>query len=293
VQPPRYDTKISPKPKEKFKGKETRKGKGKQIASKVIFPNLARSSSVNLLEPEDMSRYIADAPPLYSQEDAPKSPSSKDKGKGKATDNLFSPLVAETQTLATPGRRAPKNQYPAEKLASSVERRLANYAISHPPGWFDDLPQINEELFKDSPHKEYKMVLIHTARCNVCLQYNKGTLFLCTDCTASICDGCADQKCDDGAASGVAGDDVVVATAKETSGEDAIGTTSYVGTTGEAVDVTEPRLDWCGPYHEVFRGAHLEWKAAIEVKDGFVSAEGVEFKSGTSKKGGRKEKATR
>jgi hypothetical protein len=258
-----------------------------------MFPNLARSSSVNLLEPEDMSRYIADAPPLHPQEDALKSPSSKDKGKGKATNDLFSSLAAETQTPATAGRRAPKNLYPAKKLASSVERRLANYAISHPPGWFDDLPHINEELFKDSPHKEYKMVLIHTARCNVCLQYNKGTLFLCADCAASICDRCADRKCDDGAANDAARDDVVIATAKETGGEDAIGTTSCVKTTREAADVTEPRLDWCGPYHEIFRGAYLEWKTAIGVKDGFVSAEGVEFKSGTGKKGGRKGKATR
>jgi hypothetical protein len=258
-----------------------------------MFPHLARSSPINLLEPEDMSRYIADAPPLHPQEEPTKSPSSKDKGKGKATDNLVSPLATNAQTSATPSRRAPKNQHPAEKLASSVKRRLANYAISHPPGWFDDLPQINEELFKDSPHKEYKMVLIHTARCNVCLQYNKGTLFLCADCTASICDGCADRKCDDGAANGVAGDDVVVATAKETSGENSIGTTGYVGTAREAADVTAPRLDWCGPYHEVFRGAYLEWKAATGVKDGFVSAEGVELKSGTRKKGGGTEKATR
>jgi hypothetical protein len=83
-----------------------------------------------------------------------------------------------------------------------------------------------------------------------------------------------------------------MATIEDTSREDAIGTTICVGTAGEAADVTEPRLDWCGPYHEVFRGAYLEWKAASGGKDGFVSAEGVEFKPSTGKKSGRKGKAT-
>jgi len=260
-----------------------------------MFPNQASSSSINLLASEDMSHYIVDAPPLYPQEDAPKPPSSKDKGKGKATDDLSSSLATETQPRPPPSRRAPKSDHLAKNLASSVERRLANYAVSHPPGWFDDLPQINEELFKDSPHKEYKMVLIHTARCNVCLRYNKGTLFLCADCTVSICEGCADRKCDDGAANDAVGDgdDVVMATVEETGGEDVIGTTSCVGATGEAADVTEPRLNWCGPYHEVFRDAYLEWKAVGGGNDGFVSAECVEFKPKTSKKGGRKGKATR
>jgi hypothetical protein len=258
-----------------------------------MFPNLASSSSVNLLESEDMSRYIVDAPPLYPQEDAPKSSSSKDKGKEKAMDDLSSSLAAETQPPPPPSRRAPKSDCPAKKLASSAKRRLANYAISHPPGWFDDLPQINEELFKDSLHKEYKRVLVHTARCNVCLQYNKGTLFLCVDCTVSICEGCADRKCDDGAANDAAGDDAAMVTVEETGGEDAIDTTSCVGAIGEAADVVEPRLDWCGPYHEVFRNAYLEWKAADRGSDGFVSAEGVEFKLSTSRKSGRKGKTTR
>ena len=149
------------------------------------------------------------------------------------------------------------------------------------------------------------MVLIHTARCNVCVHYNKGTLFMCADCTVSICEGCADQKSGGGLGDGLAGEEVEMAEAPSTSevadartivaaAEPTKGGGDVIATTAgeEAISATEHKLDWCGPYHEIFSSAYLEWKAAGGSRESFVSTEGVEFKPSGCKQGGRKRKAT-
>jgi hypothetical protein len=276
--------------------------KGRATGGIVIFPNLTPSSRAEIMQSEDLSRYVVDAPPLPGQGAVGES-SSRDKGKGKATDAPSSSSAFQIKAPATPHNEATQTSYAVQKITSSVERRAANYTVTHPPGWFDNLPPINDDLFKDSPHHEYKMVLIHTARCNVCLQYNKGTLFMCADCTVSICEGCADRKCGVGVENDADREDVAMAEGN-TGGEDADAETfaaaesatagGHVAITeaGEAVDAAQRRLDWCGPYHEIFRSAYLEWKAVGGGRDDFVSAEGVEFKASTGKMGGRKRKAS-
>ena len=283
------ETKISPKSKEKGKEKETVKDNGKTAKSGAMFPNLARTCPANLQEREDLSRYVVDAPPLPQQDDRAEE-SSKDKGKGKASETPSSSATLFAGSLATPGPKPKACAFQTKKVAASVERRASNYAVHHPSGWFDDLPPINEDLFLDSPHKEYKMVLIHTARCNVCLQYNKGTLFMCAACTVSICEGCADIKSGVSVANGDDGDDVVMAGAgKEGRAEEDAGVTTTEDA-GEAADAR--KLDWCGPYHEIFRDAYLEWTVAEGARKGFTSSGGVAFKTSTGKQGGRKRKAT-
>jgi hypothetical protein len=289
---------VSMMPKEKGKGRETGNGKSKAAGSTIWFPNLSRSGLAELMQPEDLSRYVVDAPPLPGQSNAPESSSSRDKGKGKAPDARSLLSTHQIEALTTPSTKKAPNTYTTKKIQSSVERRFANYGVTHPPGWFDDLPPINEDLFKDSPHREYRMVLIHTARCNVCIQYNKGTLFMCADCTVSICEGCADSKCGvaiaDAANAAAGKDDVVMADAgeEERGAENFVGREIVAGDAGEAGGGTERKLNWCGPYHEVFRAAYLEWKAE-GVKDcGFTSTVGVEFKLSAGKQGGRKRKAT-
>ena len=271
------ETELSPKSKEKSNENETGKGNGR-TAGNNTFLSPTHQIHAELAESNDMSRYIVDAPPLPNQGNGPESSCSRGKGKGKAADALFlsaTPLVkAPTSTV---DKEAPSS-FAAERVVASVKRRVANYAVTHPFGWFDDLPPVNEELFQDSPHKEYKMVLIHTARCGICLQYNKGTLFMCAACTVSICEGCADGKCGVTATNNAAGDDDVV---MDNAGE---------GEAGESADAR--KLDWYGPYHEVFRRAYLEWKTEGVRTGAFTSTRGVEFKAGGGKQGGRKRKAT-
>jgi hypothetical protein len=278
--------------------------KGRPTGGIVIFQNLTPTRRAELLKSEDLSRYVVDAPPLVGQtRTCP--PSLKCKGKGKATDPHTLSSTRGTEVISTPRQTVAPESYAAKRIGSSVERRVANYAINHPPGWFNALPPINEDLFQDRSHKEYKMVLIHTARCNVCVQYNKGTLFMCADCTVSICEGCADHKSGVGVVEDVAGrkevemteatsvDEVVVAsTVAAAEGTNVDGGDVVTKMAGEGVVAARERaLDWCGPYHEVFRSAYLEWKAAGGGREGFVSMEGVEFKPSTYKQGGRKRKA--
>jgi hypothetical protein len=128
---------------------------------------------------------------------------------------------------------------------------------------------------------------------------------MCADCTVSICEGCADQKSGVGIEDATAGKEVEMAEATSTdevadastivaaaeptnAGGDVVATTAGE----EAISATEHTLDWCGPYHEVFSSAYLEWKAAGGSREGFVSTEGVEFKPSSCKQGGRKRKAT-
>jgi hypothetical protein len=287
-------------PKGQGKVVRTVNAKGRATGGIVIFPNLTPSSRAEIIQSEDLSQYVVDAPPLPGQ--GAVGESSRDKGKGKAT-HAPSSWTSQVKAPATSHTKATQSSYAVKKISSSVERRVANYAITHPPGWFDNLPLINEALFKDSPHNEYKMVLIHTARCNVCLQYNKGTLFMCADCTVSICEGCADRKCTVSVENDADGGDVEMAecnTGAEEAGAEtfaapegaAAGGDVAIAEAGETVNSAERKLDWCGPYHEIFRSAYLEWKAADGGRDGFVSAEGVEFKASTGKTGGRKRKAT-
>ena len=270
-------TELSPKSKENGKEKETGKRNGR-TAGKNTFLSPSCPSLAELAESNNMSRYIVDAPPLSNLGNRPESSSSRDKGKGKAVDAL---ILSRTPQVKPPTNTVSKealSSFATERVVASVERRVANYAVTHPFGWFDGLPPVNEELFQDSPHKEYKMVLIHTARCGVCLQYNKGTLFMCAACTVSICEGCANGKCGVTANNTAAGDDDVVM--------------GDAGDGGAGESVEARKLDWCGPYHEVFRGAYLEWKTEGVKASAFTSTGGVEFKAGGGKQGGRKRKAT-
>jgi hypothetical protein len=133
------------------------------------------------------------------------------------------------------------------------------------------------------------------------VQYNKGTLFMCADCTVSICEGCAERKV--GVEDVAAGKEVEMMEANNTdevADASTIATAERTNTAGDVVtkmagmgvDATEGTLDWCGPYHEIFRSAYLEWKAAGGGREGFVSTDGVEFKPSACKQGGRKRKAT-
>ena len=282
MQEPEEESELSPKSNEKGKKREPGIGNGKgRMAGNNTFPSLSRASPAALEEAQDLSRYMMDAPPLPNEIGRPKSSSSKDKGKGKAVDAPTVTTIPQVKSPETANRKSTSSSFAAKKITASVERRIANYTTTHPAGWFDDLPPINEELFRDSPHKEYKMVLIHTARCGVCLQYNKGTLFMCAACTVSICERCADTKCgfaDADAAKGAAEDDDVVMEG---------------AADGKAAEDGKSRkLDWGGPYHEAFRGAYHEWKAGGGKEGAFASTGGVEFKASGGKPGGRKRKAT-
>lgn len=125
---------------------------------------------------------------------------------------------------------------------------------------------------------------------------------MCADCTVSICEGCADRKSGASIGDTVTGRDVKMTDATNTDAVAEISTFHIMDqsptrreigteTTGTGADGGKGKLDWCGPYHEVFRSAYLEWKAAHKGHDGFVSAEGVEFMPGTGRQGGRKRKA--
>lgn len=280
---------------------EENKNAAKAAPPYNLFPDLVTSGVATIVTPKEPESHLVEAWPLRKQGDeyslVPLSP--KGKGKGKAEELATAlPTVAIEDDSHHTTEQATLNSI-SILPQSSFERRKQNYLCLDHSKLFASMPPFDPHLFMEGPHEEYKMVSMHTAKCTVCKCHNQAIMFMCTKCTVSICQPCADGKC---------------ATAKvKSSGEEADVGEVNLGEQGnsrkaksvqpgegveEGTSTEERKFDWCGPAHDVFEQAYLEWKEESPKEgenktadDGsFWSKHGVRFYPGQGKQGGRKKK---
>ena len=193
--------------------------------SLVSYPLSSGEDSGNEDNPDKVANTEVDTPLPATDDTTTTSashllaPPREVKGKQRASSSSQLPSTCPSPSTPDLARRV-------QRYTSTFTSQAARFSTL-------DMPTVNESLFVEGPHLEYKLVAVHTARCNVCGRNNTTQMFECVECTVCICEGCAGKyastKAPSSASPGLKG-------------------------------MITPGFEVLGPYHETFKPVFREWK---------------------------------